>query len=224
MFSAFFKFRFAAAVLAAVLLSGGGAIAAEGDPCYLDETMMDGTPDGLEIDGEHCVPPEAADALDKCSRADWGSIVHFTTLFDFINCVIPVRNFADYQSSEGVSGDAGSCGIYVRGGVNPEFPCESVFGNGSDFPENDGSGDQRFVYNCPEFTEPDTDYVSGGVQSCVARDEKGVCAGLFGGDAVASGVGGGLLGNRRQRHILHCGRAGGVSVQGTVPACFAMQL
>ena len=188
MFPAFFKFRFAAAVLAAVLLSGEEATAAEGDVCYLDETMMDGTPDGRKIVDELCVPTAAADALGKCRAAGWSFLAPPPILNNiFVACQIPIRNFADYQSSETASGDAGSCTIYLSAG-NPEFPCVSAFGNESDFPENDGSGDQRFVYNCPEFTEPDADYVSGGAQSCVARDEKGVCAGLFGGDAAASGA------------------------------------
>ena len=191
MFPVFFKFRFAAAVLAAVLLSGGGAIAAEGDDCNLDGTAveMGGTGDGREIVDEYCVLPTAADALDKCRQAGWGFIAA-AVLFDifFVSCQIPIRNFTDYQSSDGVSGDAGSCGIYLSNGKDPESPCKSVFGAGFDFPENDESGDQRFVYNCPEFTDPDADYVSGGVQSCIARDEKGVCAGLFGGTPEMSGM------------------------------------
>ena len=194
MFPVFFKFRFAAAVLAAVLLSEGGeAIAAEGALCNLDgtpvdETAVDETPDGLEIVDGLCVPPAEAEALGKCRAAGWGFLAPPPILHNtFIACQIPIRNFADYQSSEATSGDAGSCTIYLSTG-NPESPCKSVFGNGSDFPENDGSDDQRFVYNCPELAEPDADYVSGGVQSCVARDEKGVCAGLFGGTPEMSGM------------------------------------
>ena len=188
MFPAFFKFRFVAAVLAAVLLSGG-AIAAEGDACNLDGTAveMGGTGDGREIVDGHCVPPAAADALKKCSAAGWGFIA--TGLLDvvFLSCQIPIRNFADYQSNGETSADAGACTIYLSRS-DPESPCNDVFDVGFDFPENDGSDDQRFVYNCPEFTEPDANYVSGGAQSCIARNEKGVCEGLFGGDAEVSGA------------------------------------
>ena len=138
------------------------------------------------------MPPTAADTLDKCRAAGWGFTAPVVEIFRveifFVTCQIRVRNFADYQSSEGALGDADSCGIYLSSGNDPVFPCETVFGNQSDFPQNDGSGEQRFVYNCPEFTEPDANYVSGGAQSCVARNEKGVCEGLFGGDAEVSGA------------------------------------
>ena len=184
MFPAFFKFRFAAAVLAAVLLSGGGAIAEEEE----DACTLTGGGAGREIVAGRCVPTAVADALDKCHKAGWGSFSQFVIEVWFLSCVIPIRNFADYQSSGGGAGDAGSCGIYASGGGILVSPCKPVFGAGFDFPENDGSGDQRFVYECPEFTEPDADYVSGGAQSCIARDEKGVCAGLFGGTPEMSGM------------------------------------
>ena len=56
------------------------------------------------------------------------------------------------------------------------------------FPKTTRAATSALFTNCPEFTEPDADYVSGGVQSCVARDEKGVCAGLFGGTPEMSGM------------------------------------
>ena len=184
MFPAFFKFRFVAALLAAVALSGA-AFAAEGDSCDLA-----GTGDGREIVKGHCIPIAEADALEKCNEANWGTVVvglgNFGSIF--VSCQIPVRNYAKYSDSGGASGDAPSCTIYVSGNATISDPCESVFGAEFDFPVNDESGDQRFIYNCPEFTEPDANYVSGGAQSCVVRNEKGVCEGLFGGDAEVSGA------------------------------------
>ena len=178
MFPVFFKFRFAAAVLAAVLLSGGGgAIAAEGDACNLD-----GMGDGREIVDGLCVPPAAAETLGKCRAAGWNFLAPPPILNNiFIACQIRIRNHADYQITEGVvvSGDAGSCTIYLSTGT-PESPCESVFGAGFDFPENDGSGDQRFVYNCPDMMIPAPDYVSGDVQECVPWDDEKLCR-KFGG-------------------------------------------
>ena len=180
MFPAFFKFQFAAAVLAAVLLSGGGAIAEEEE----DACTLTGGGAGREIVAGRCVPTAVADALDKCHKAGWGSFSQFVIGAWFLSCVIPIRNFADYQSSGGGAGDAGSCGIYASGGGILVSPCKPVFGAGFDFPENDGndeSDDQNFVYNCPDMMIPDPDYVSGDVQECVPWDDEKLCR-KFGGE------------------------------------------
>ena len=169
--------RLTAALLAAALLCGadGGALAAERDPCHLQEGSNSG--DGRIIVGggeiEHCAPPETAAAFYKCRDAGWGSVVFPVGGVIAVLCNIPIRNFADGADAAEVN----SCGI----GGNPTSPCEDVFGAELNFPENEYGVEQRFIYNCPEHTGPDPAYVSGGVQGCIPLSAEGVCENLFGG-------------------------------------------
>ena len=170
--------RLTAALLAASLLcgAGGGALAAERDPCDLQEGS--GSGDGRIIVGggeiEHCAPPETAAAFYKCRDAGWGSVVFPVGGVIAVLCNIPIRNFADGADAAEVN----SCGI----GGNPTSPCEDVFGAELNFPENEYGVEQRFIYNCPEHMGPDPAYVSGGVQGCIPLNAEGVCDGLFGGE------------------------------------------
>ena len=174
--------RLTAALLAAALLCGadGGALAAEGDACDLDGGSGNGKIILGGANDEHCVALEKAAAFLKCREARWGTTIVALPIVGGISvfCHIRTRDFAGDAGME----DAGSCLIFADQEVSESRPCSEVFGAELNFPENDDSGEQRFIYNCPEHMGPDPAYVSGGVQGCIPLNAEGVCDGLFGGE------------------------------------------
>ena len=167
-------------LVAAALLPGGIGVAADGDPC--DLAADSGAGDGREINGL-CFPIAAAAGANKCENAGW--LVFSATAFGIktLSCQIPIRNQALGESER----DAGGCSIYIGSATaNVPYPCADAFGPGLRFPKSDDSGEQHFIYNCPDagpaFMVPDPNYASGGVQNCVSANAEGICAALFGGD------------------------------------------